>query len=877
MRALLKYVMSERALPGLFIRRARRGAALIAMAASLGWSQASGTWVEGTVVDPDGKPLAGVLAGLSKAKLSAVSGSDGAFRIGPDAALLFPVPTGPTLRSEPLGPVPGLDLRGRTVPRLRFAWSFPTRAARAEARKIALAKAAAAVDTLTLNAAGFASKSVILDAYGKSLGRIELAREAASDDTVLYRSGSLEVRQNGTQVSLRGSAYTVWIDLAKGVYHVQAGGRRVINQAFSDVLLEDGRRLQGPAYATHLSGRAFLEPLADGFGKGLKVSVEHRTAALPTLKERFFLYEEKPYFMVQVEVSAAQALGTNSISPLTIAPGPGAGLDLGAGASARVLSMPWDNDKYLRHAVSGGGDARESYGAAAVFDNLSRQGLVLGAVDHDVWKTGLRLQGISGSKVAQVRVYGGAAGVDTRDFEPHGMVRGTAVASPRILVGSFPDWRAGLEEYGRACAIVAPPLVWDKGVPFGWNSWAAVGTALSMDNVMAASDFLKTELMDKQVGFGGGPAASAGEVYVNMDSYWDNLDETGLKEAVRRIHANKQKAGIYWAPFTYWGDTPWHETQPVEGTGGQYLYGATYLRNSKGVPVPAPAGGVAMDPTHPATLARIDWELQRFIDWGFDFVKLDFVTYGAIEGVHFDKNVTTGIGAYNVGMKRIRDRLDPNRIGRPFFIHLSIAPLFPHQYAHARRISCDVYGSISATEYLLNALTGAWWQHRTLYAFNDPDATVLSKPFNEPASTERVARTRLNATVISGTMMLMADDLRDAAAQDRYRLLLKNAEVNALASRGKSFRPAENDTGTRAADVFVLEDKDKGDVHAAIFNYDTTAAVKTLSPARLGLSGARGYQLYDLWTKSRIPLVPGMTIRLEGAESRLYRIEPQGP
>lgn len=826
--------------------------------------------VDGWVVDPEGKPLAGVQAVLAKARLAAVSASDGFFRLDPAASIVEPrLPyAGPLLVAPASGPaVPGFDLCGRTIPRPGFAWTFPLSR---HGRPAARAKAGVPVDTLTLKAPGFALKTLILEGYGKSLGRIELAREAAPGDTLLHGSGSLEVRQNGTLLSLRGSSYTVLVDLAQGIYHVQAGGRRILGKAFSDVLLEDGRRLQGTGYASHLSGRAFLEPLQDAFGKGIRATVEHRAPGLPDLRDRFFLYEEKPYFLVETEAASPEGLGTNSISPLTVLPGEGAGIDLGPGASARVLSMPWDNDKYLRHAVKGVGDARESYGAVAVFDNASRQGLILGAVTHDRWKTGLSLHGLSGSRVARARVYGGAAGPDTRDSGPHGMVRGPAVVSPRILVGFFPDWRTGLEEYGRACAAIAPSMAWDKGVPFGWNSWAAVGPALALEDVTAASDFLKIELMDRKAGFGG-------EVYVNMDSYWDNLDEASLREAVRRIHLNGQKAGVYWSPFTYWGTTSWHETQAVEGTGGKHLYGATYLRDAQGRPVAVPAGGVALDPTHPGTLARIDWQLQRFVDWGFEFVKLDFVTYGAIEGEHFDKAVTTGMGAYNIGMRRIAERLHLARIGRPFFIHLSIAPLFPHQYAHARRISCDVYGHLSATEYLLNALTGAWWQNRTLYAFNDPDGAVLSKSFNEPATSEAEARARLNASVIGGTMMLMSDNLRDAAAKDRYRLLLTNPDVNALAARGKSFRPVESDTGDRAADLFVLEDREKGDFHAAVFNYAGLAAVKALSPARLGLPAGRNYRLYDLWSKAYSSLGPGMALTLQASESRLFRIEPATP
>lgn len=85
----------------------------------------------------------------------------------------------------------------------------------------------------------------------------------------------------------------------------------------------------------------------------------------------------------------------------------------------------------------------------------------------------------------------------------------------------------------------------------------------------------------------------------------------------------------------------------------------------------------------------------------------------------------TGLQAYNLGMALIKNRLDPMVIGRPFFINLSIAPMFPHQYAHSRRIYCDAFGTLKDTEYMLSSLTYGWWMNGTIYPFNDPEHTVL--------------------------------------------------------------------------------------------------------------------------------------------------------
>ena len=99
---------------------------------------------------------------------------------------------------------------------------------------------------------------------------------------------------------------------------------------------------------------------------------------------------------------------------------------------------------------------------------------------------------------------------------------------------------------------------------------------------------------------------------------------------------------------------------------------------------------IAFDPTHPGTKQRIDYYLSKFLRDGFDYIKLDFLSHGALEGIHYDTNVTTGMQAYNQGMQYLLNRLQ----GR-MFISESMLPCFPYQYAHSRRIACDAFNSIS--------------------------------------------------------------------------------------------------------------------------------------------------------------------------------------
>jgi hypothetical protein len=328
---------------------------------------------------------------------------------------------------------------------------------------------------------------------------------------------------------------------------------------------------------------------------------------------------------------------------------------------------------------------------------------------------------------------------------------------------------------------------------------------------------------------------------------------------VELIRRNKQKPGIYFSPFVFWGT---NMDQIVEGTDGAYTYGDLVLRDGEGNILPPLDGGYALDPTHPGTKRRIDYYFRRFLDLGFEFLKIDFLTHGALEGAHYDKKVETGIQAYNQAMAYIVDALD----GR-MFISASIAPLFPSQYAHSRRISCDVDGTLGLTEYQLNNLTYGWWQNGTIYRYTDPDYMPLAK-----GETFEAARTRVNAAAISGTVYLNSDDVRNPTARQYMVELLKNPEINEVALKGKAFRPLEGNTGTAAADAFVLEDK-KGVYYMAVFNYTWESVEKTFDARRVGLPPATRYAVTDLWTNENVTADgDALTIVLEPAQSKLLRI-----
>ena len=102
-------------------------------------------------------------------------------------------------------------------------------------------------------------------------------------------------------------------------------------------------------------------------------------------------------------------------------------------------------------------------------------------------------------------------------------------------------------------------------------------------------------------------------------------------------------------------------------------------------------GAIPYDVTHPLCEQMTRYKFERFVKWNYDYVKVDFMTHGGMEGCHYDKTILTGRQAINRAYAFLDALLDEKKIGKPFFISLSIAPLFPYGYGHARRVSCDAF------------------------------------------------------------------------------------------------------------------------------------------------------------------------------------------
>ena len=656
--------------------------------------------------------------------------------------------------------------------------------------------------------------------------------------------GHIQISRTAESVVVNTGSIQITFSLASGLASYSWNQVRRISEAYSAARL--GTFLKSTDYSTHQFLASDVRRLRDGFGRGVRLSFLNTEEGKPALRQMYYLYEGRPFFLLEITLESPTAISTNWLAPLQMdKPG---NVSIGGSADERVLIAPWDNDNFMRYRGEPIDSAGSSYEVTSIYDNVSRNGLVIGSVTHDTWKSAIDYRG-SHDRLEVLTVYGGASSSVTQDTVPHGAVSGPSVVSPRFFVGYFENWRAGMDQYGWANSVITPPLPWAGEMPVGWNSWYAYECNINSEAMMSTSDFIRDNLQNR--GYG-----NTGVVYINWDSFCGAGPQPDYQKVAEHIRKNGQHPGIYFVPFARFGKES--DEEKVPGTNGQYTWNDLLLRDANQVPIPAHIGR-PLDPTHPGTRMYVESALNEFKQWGYEYVKLDFLSHGAMEGKHYMSGLTA-MQAYNYGMRYIRDAVR----GR-MFVSLSIAPLFPGaEYAHSRRISCDAAGSIKDIEYMLNSVTYGWWLDK-YYRYNDGDLVVVGR------NTANEAVSRITASAIVG-MFLDSDALAgNLSVQDRARDLLTRPAILAVARMGKTFRPVENNTGDRATDEFVYR---KGATwYLAVFNYQQEPVTKHIDLARAGLSPRTRYRITDLWNGTSFAALDKFSVNLEGAQAALFSLE----
>lgn len=322
-----------------------------------------------------------------------------------------------------------------------------------------------------------------------------------------------------------------------------------------------------------------------------------------------------------------------------------------------------------------------------------------------------------------------------------------------------------MSRYGDSLALQMEALPFDA-VTSGWCSWYYYFANVTEADVLANLAFLSENSATLPIGY-----VQIDDGYQSEIGDWLTANEKfphGMKHLADEIHARGYKAGLWLAPFLAGANSRLFAEHPgwfVQRTGGPAIATINWGQNC-----------YALDLTHSDVIAWISDVFHTICDdWGYDYVKIDFIYAGAVNGVRHEPNVTRA-QAYRRGLETIREAVGDRFIlacGNPMGpaiglvdaarISPDVAPFWhPIPPANERALLSTV-----SAENAIRATLTRFWMHGRLW-MNDPDCLLVRETDTSLSGDEVRALT----TVIGllGNMVLDSDNLPKVSA-DRVNLI----------------------------------------------------------------------------------------------------------
>lgn len=310
--------------------------------------------------------------------------------------------------------------------------------------------------------------------------------------------------------------------------------------------------------------------------------------------------------------------------------------------------------------------------------------------------------------------------------------------------------------------------------PTGWCTWYHYFTAVTADDVRENLDALEdwsvpVDVVQLDDGYetAFGDWRSLAEGFEDMRSLRDDVADAGYRP------------GLWLAPFYVQGDSDLAADHP------EWL-----VTDAEGDPVDAgerhgPMYG--LDTTHPDALAWLADTFETIVDdWGFSYLKLDFLYAAALPGERHDD--VTRAEAYRRGLSTIRET-----VGDDAFVLGCGAPAFPSVgLVDAMRVGPDTatrwrdpdgLASQPAHENAIRNVLNRQFCHRRLWA-NDPDCQLVRETTD---LTDAERRAFAAVVALSGGANVFSDALAeiDAGGRDLLERTLPPVDTGRVEGLGR--------------------------------------------------------------------------------------------
>jgi alpha-galactosidase len=387
------------------------------------------------------------------------------------------------------------------------------------------------------------------------------------------------------------------------------------------------------------------------------------------------------------------------------------------------------------------------------------------------------------------------------------------------------------------------PPEWPNGVLTGWCSWYQLYTEVTeadVDRNVASLAAYKDLLPLRLIQLDDGYQRTVGDWLELLPKF-----PGGMRSLVERIRQQGYMPGLWLAPFLLSARSHTFTDHPE-----------WVVRDERGEPLNAidnwGSPNYCLDTTHPGALEWIAHVIRTVCDdWGFEYLKLDFVYAAAMRGRRHERGVTA-VQAYRRGLELLRE------VAGERFVLGCGAPLLPSVgLVDGMRIGSDVaayWGTEGNADgpSLRNATRATlarMWMHSRWWA-NDPDCVVVRATDTQLSLAE--VQAWASVVALSGGMVFVGDDV-SRVQPDRLELLAR-----LLPPSGQAASTLGPLVGLIPERLLLRVERPWGAWSiVGLANWSDVPMRVRFTPTEFGLDGSSSYHVVDLWTGDYLGLQQG--------------------
>ena len=493
------------------------------------------------------------------------------------------------------------------------------------------------------------------------------------------------------------------------------------------------------------------------------------------------------------------------------------------------------------------------------------EGLVVGYLENDV-ATG-RISAMYDPTILPSQSQGGLSLVTESIYNPEFVLKpGASITSGRLIFNIGPDTFTALETYAQAIADVHQVRL--NPIINGWCSWYYSHEDINEDEMLRNADFAARALKPY------------GLEYIQVDAGWfrtygdwegnQNFPH-GMKWLAGKIRERGLRSGLWFAPYCIAEGTDVferHQEWLITDRAGQVRQCGGGLATPQAGPFYVPSlmkKIYGLDITHPGAADWLRGVFRKVADdWGYDFIKIDFVEWSLLSAERYHDPTVSQAAAYRRGFEIIREGVGPKR-------HLlDCGPMN------------NTVGLIDSARIELDQPRLTWEQYTGNFNSNAP-AMAKRYYFNRKTwindadhlglALLTLPQAKAAATIIalSGGTMISGDRLVDL---DPERLMILQ---KVYPSYGVAARPVDLFTNDRP-EIFDLPIKTKFAEWSvvALFNYGKGAVDKSVALDQLRLAGQKPCVAFDFWNQQLLgEFDHELKVRVEPETVALLSVHPK--